>query len=187
MSEAMTSESIIEAEWILKNYWTRVRFAFQTEHGAWSDVDVLAYRPETKHLVVAESKVKGLCEDGVVFSSFRRMVKRITVQLVCNYIVSEEIRESTKEEVLRAKGAKKLPAPMNLELDTTIDVLGRIVQLERQSGKGRRYGHPILDVARELNRYFSPTIYGRRELGRDTELFKKELVSGFPSSIEHSR
>ena len=58
MSEVMTSESIIEAEWLLKGYWTKPRFAFQTEGGDWSDIDVLAYHPEQKHLVVAESKVQ---------------------------------------------------------------------------------------------------------------------------------
>jgi hypothetical protein len=115
------------------------------------------------------------------------MVKRITVQLVCNYIVSQEIQEITKKEVLRDKGIKKPPARMDLRLDTTIDVLGRIVQLERKSGKGRRYGNPILDVARELNRYFFPTIYGRRELGSDAESFKTQLVSQFLGAIERNR
>lgn len=59
MSEVMTSESIIEAEWLLKGYWSKMRFAFKTPKGAWSDVDVLAYNPEEKHLVISESKVRG--------------------------------------------------------------------------------------------------------------------------------
>ncbi|MBU4185423.1 MAG: hypothetical protein KKI12_06545 [Proteobacteria bacterium] len=59
MSEAMTSESIVEAEWLLKGYWTKMRFAFQTDKGGWSDVDILAYHPESKHLVISESKVRG--------------------------------------------------------------------------------------------------------------------------------
>lgn len=59
MSELMHSEAIIEAEWLLKGYWTKPRFAFQTLKGGWSDVDILAHNPETKHLVIAESKVRG--------------------------------------------------------------------------------------------------------------------------------
>jgi len=223
MSEAMTSESIVEAEWILKDYWTKVRFAFSTEKGAWGDVDVLAYRPDTKHLVVAESKVRGrktdvfaytkkwrdqygsmdkfddgdyfgflrhlprLCKDKVVFPSFRRMVNRVTVQLVCNYFVSPEIQETTKKEILRTKGVKKLSVPIDLQLDTTIDVLARIVELERKSGQGRRYGHPILDVAREVNRYFFPSVRETRGFGPDTETVKTHLVSHFLRAIGRSR
>lgn len=60
MSEAMTSELIIEAAWLLEGgYWTKMRYAFQTDNGAWSDVDVIAYNPETRHLVICESKVQG--------------------------------------------------------------------------------------------------------------------------------
>ena len=59
MSEVMVSEGIIESYWLLKDYWTRVRFAYQTENGGWSDIDVVAYDPETRHLVIAESKVRG--------------------------------------------------------------------------------------------------------------------------------
>ena len=223
MSEAMTSESIVEAEWIVKNYWTRARFAFQTEGGDWSDVDVLAYRPDTKHLVVAESKVRGrktdvyaytkkwrdrygsmdefddggyfaflrhlprLCEDKVVFPSFRRMVKRVTVQLVCNYVVSPEIQKITKNEILRSKGVKKFPVPIDLQLDTTIDVLARIIELERNSGQGRRYGNPILDVAREVNRYFYPAVRATRGLGIEAETVKAHLVSNFLKAIGRDR
>jgi hypothetical protein len=31
MSEMMTAEAIIEAEWLLAGYWTKPRFALQTE------------------------------------------------------------------------------------------------------------------------------------------------------------
>ena len=51
MSEAMISESIVEAEWILQGYWTRMRYPYQTDKSGWSDIDVLAYNPESKHLV----------------------------------------------------------------------------------------------------------------------------------------
>jgi len=59
MSEIMTSEAIIEARWILEGYWTKPRYAYQTKKGGWSDIDVLSYNPETKHLVISESKVQG--------------------------------------------------------------------------------------------------------------------------------
>ena len=48
MSEVMVSEGIIESYWLLQDYWTRVRFAYQTQNGGWSDIDVVAYNPETR-------------------------------------------------------------------------------------------------------------------------------------------
>jgi len=57
MAEAMTVETVVEAYWQIQGYWTKLRFPFQTENNAWSDVDVLAFHPEDQHLVVAESKV----------------------------------------------------------------------------------------------------------------------------------
>jgi hypothetical protein len=224
VTEAMTSESIVEAEWILEGYWTRVRFAFHTGIRGWSDVDVLAYRPETKHLVVAESKVKGpkthvfaytkkwhdrygslaekfddagyfdflrhlprLCKDDVVFPSFKRMVKRLTVQLVSNYFVSPEIRKTAEIETLKVKVGSRLPVPIDLRLDTTIDVLARIIAKERESRQGRRYGHPILDVAREVNRYFFPVVRETRGLGTDADALRSQLVSQFLSAIGRNR
>ena len=60
VSEAMTAEMIIEAEWIFKGgYWSKLRHAFQTEKGRWSDIDVLSYSPGAKHLAISESKVRG--------------------------------------------------------------------------------------------------------------------------------
>ena len=44
MSEAMTVEMVIEAEWILKGgYWSKLRYPFQIKNGGWSDIDVLSY------------------------------------------------------------------------------------------------------------------------------------------------
>ena len=60
MSEAMTAELIVEADWLLKGYWTKMRFAFQSDKRGWSDVDIMAYHPESKHLVISESKVRVL-------------------------------------------------------------------------------------------------------------------------------
>jgi len=158
MSEAMTSESIVEAEWLLKGYWSKMRFAFQTEKGAWSDVDVLAYKPEEKHLIISESKVRGpknivfaytesteeeygsileydddnyfsflrhlplLCSDGVIFDNFGKMVKKITVQLVSNYVVTEEAKVSAYSSINQKITKYKLPVNVEFLLDTTLDV-----------------------------------------------------------------
>lgn len=59
MAEAMTVETIVEADWQMRGFWTRLRFPLQTPKGAWSDIDLIAYNPEDRHLVIAESKVRG--------------------------------------------------------------------------------------------------------------------------------
>jgi hypothetical protein len=219
MSEAMTSESIVEAEWLLKGYWSKMRFAFQTKKGAWSDVDVLAYNPEERHLVISESKVRGskdivfayteytegeygsileydddnyfsflrylplLCSDGVIFGDFRKMVTKITVQLVSNYVVTEEAKASAYSSIKQNITKYKLPVNVEFLLDTTLDVIARIIVEERASGQGKRYGHPVLDIAREINRYFYPSVRYAGRSKASVENVKQQAITKFIEAI----
>ncbi len=185
MSEPMTTELIVEAEWRLKGYWTKLRVPVKVENG-WSDIDVLAYCPESEHLVIAESKAEGpknviyagensnywsrltsrlpeYYKDSVIFpncrKNCRKSVKKLTVQLVSNWVphpCRSKVIAKAQDEV------KEVVDVRNVEvmLDTVIDVLARVLDRERDTGIGRRYGHPILDLARELNRYLYPSIHG---------------------------
>jgi hypothetical protein len=54
MAEAMTVETIVEADWQMRGFWTRLRFPLQTPKGGWSDIDLVAYNPEDQHLAIAE-------------------------------------------------------------------------------------------------------------------------------------
>jgi hypothetical protein len=45
-----------------------------------------------------------------------------------------------------------------VRLGTTLDVISRIIASENKHEQGRRYGHPALDIARELNRYLHPNV-----------------------------
>lgn len=219
MSEAMTSESIIEAEWLLKGFWSKMRFAFQTDKGAWSDVDVLAYNPETKHLVISESKVRGpkdivfaytkstreeygsileydgdnyfsfirhlplLSTDGVIFADFKKMVEKVTVQLVSNYVVTDDVKDLALEDIAKEIKKHKLPVQPNFLLDTTVDVMARIVVAEKESQQGKRYGHPVLDIAREINRYFYPTVRYAGRTKTAKEEVKIEAIKTFLSAL----
>jgi hypothetical protein len=219
MSEVMTSEAIVEAEWLLAGYWAKPRFAFQTDNGAWSDVDVLAYHPEMKRLVVSESKVQGpknhvfaytthtrkeygsiieydgdnyfsylrhlpiLCRKGVVFDNFKKMVSSVTVQLVCNYSVSADMKAEVSETLNKKLSRSRLPCKTRFQLDTTLDVIARIIVAERDSGQGKRYGNPILDIAREINRYFYPAVRYAGRGSQCTEKVKKEMVTVFLNAI----
>ena len=56
MSEMMTTEILVEAYWIVQDYWTKGRMPIQTDKGSWSDIDVVAYCPSSpekkSHLVI---------------------------------------------------------------------------------------------------------------------------------------
>jgi len=219
MSEVMTSEAIVEAEWLLAGCWTKPRFAFQTDNGAWSDVDVLAYQPETKRLVVSESKVRGpkdyvfaytshtkqkygsiidydgdiyfsflrhlpiLCRDGVIFKNFKKMVSSITVQLVCNYVVASDMKAEVDRTLDKSANRYRLPCKAHFQLDTTLDVITRIISAERESGRGKRYGNPVLDIVREINRYFYPTVRYAGGGSQCAASIKKEMIAGLLNSL----
>lgn len=208
MAEAMTVETILEADWQMRGFWTRLRFPLRTSKGAWSDIDLLAYDPEERHLVIGESKVRGpkkdvyaftaytqatygdllefdgdnyfaflrhvgrICSDGIIFKNFREMVRTLTVQLVSNYYIASDV-EADAERAVRARIAKQVPKniALTVQLETTLDVILRILTTENAGLQGRRYGHPIIDLARELNRYMQPNVkYAGRGTGASKQV-----------------
>jgi hypothetical protein len=207
MAELMTVETILEADWFLQGFWTKPRFPLRTANGGWSDIDVLAYCPESRHLVISESKVRGpkkvvfaytahtqvrfgnilrfdgdnyfsflrhirtVCTDGRIFKDFRRMVKLLTVQLVSNYFVADRVKASAVKTV-ETRIRRSVPAgvTVNVRLETTLDVICRIIQAENNRMQGRRYGHAVIDIARELNRYKDPQV---RYAGRGKRLISE--------------
>ncbi|MBI5723788.1 MAG: hypothetical protein HZA50_07520 [Planctomycetes bacterium] len=213
MSEAMTVETIVEAYWQMKEFWTKVRYPLQTPKGGWSDIDILAYNPKTRELVIAESKVQGrkkdvyaytkqidgdilkfggnyfdflrhlksVCKDGVIFSDFQKMVKKLIVQLVGNYVISDDVKPEAEKTVWN-KIRKDIPTYVELKirLETTLDVISQIITLEYELKQGKRYGHPVLDIARELNRYMHPQIL---YAGKDTEPIKKAFAKKLKQAL----
>jgi hypothetical protein len=211
MSEAMTVEMIVEADWLLKDFWTKLRFPLRTQGGDWTDIDVLAYNPETKVLVIAESKVYSkkkdvwaytgnaqggcenlfdhagrylswlplielACKDGVIFEHFEPMVEKLIIQLVSNCVISDDIKSKAESKVSE-RVRKDVPQSVRLEitLESTLDVIARIICAENACEQERRYGHPVLDIARELNRYMHPRISGAGRRPEDDPI-KKEFV-----------
>ena len=217
MSEAMTAELIVEAEWILKGgYWTKARFPFQTAAGRWSDFDVLAYSPSRKHLVVSESKVQGpknrvygytpntnhyfinssylgfldnvpvFLRNGIVFDSFAESVDRLTVQLVSNTVILPDLQDEAEASVVAyVEESFDLPSGMRVEamLDSTLDVLARVIVRERERQQGRRYGHPVIDIARELNRYLDPSVNDAGLGKARTDPVKRQGLTSFWEAI----
>jgi hypothetical protein len=116
-----------------------------------------------------------LSSRGVIFDDFETMVATITVQLVSNYYIPEEIRPRSTE-VVQSQLKGVIPAKVNIDvrLETTFDIICKIIALEMKKAQGRRYGHPIIDMARELNRYMHPTLAGATK--EEREVIKQALA-----------
>ena len=187
MSEPMTVELIAESEWVLKGYWTKLRAPINKT----GDIDVLAYCPHRRHLVVTEVKAQGArnavfseklvsaegdgyvapllkhlrdgSADGRLFGYGPGEVAKLTVQLVSNWVIKGSWRDETDRIVFEAV-KKNLPGAaewdLDIMLDTTLEVFARVIEMERRGSQTKRYGHPILDVAREINRYLRPSVSG---------------------------
>jgi hypothetical protein len=201
MAEVMTVEAIIDAYWQLRGFWTKPRFAFQTPKGGWSDVDLLAYCPEGRHLVIAESKVQGrkkailtcpqpsffayergdylkfvdnvplICK--TVFKDFPGMVETLTIQLVSNYYLTQKMKEDAKKEVRDHVSNSVKDKNVDVLLHTTLEIFSEVIRLEDERDQGKRSGNPVIDIARELNRYMDPTIHGA---GKNTDAIKIGLI-----------
>jgi len=220
MSEAMTVETIVEAYWRLKDFWTKIRFPLQTDGGGWGDIDVLAYHPEQKTLVIAESKARGpkkevyayteytrqkegdifeydgdnyltflkyikpVCSKDVVFKNFRRMVDKLIIQLVSNYYIDDGILAKVTEDIRkRIKDSTPRGIKTEIRLDTTLNIIAEIIKLEKSNLQGRRYGHPVIDIARELNRYLHPDIRYAGKEKKMIEAIKGKLRKTFLDSL----
>jgi len=219
MSEAMVTERIVEAYWMIQRYWTYVRYPFQTKSGGWSDIDVLGFNSRRNELVIAESKVRGpkknlyaytedtrsnygtiLEYDGDKYFTFLNdighflendswmnelmpTIKRLTVQLVSNYYVDESVKQHAikdveKEFKEKIKESIKRPIEVSFRMDTTFDIICKLIEEENSNSQGRRYGHPVLDMIRELNRYMHPIVKyaGGRE---QSDKIKSEIRNQF--------
>ena len=220
MAEAMTVETIVEAYWQLQDFWTKVRYPFQPKGVGWSDIDILAYHPENKVLVIAESKVRGpkknvyaytkhskkeygsifdfddsgylsfldnikpICSGGVIFKDFKKSVNKVVIQLVSNYYIDDAVLPEVKKDIL-GYIKKSIPKGIELEirLDTTFDTICEIIQMENKKSQGRRYGHPVLDIAREVNRYLHPDIrYGKGKA--EIDVIKNKFKDKFKKAID---
>lgn len=212
MSEAMTVETIVEAYWRLQGYWTTLRFPFQTEGRGWSDIDILAYHPEKKVVVISESKVRGpkrdvyaytnfsrkkygdifeydevgylsflkniklICSNRGVFKEFKMMVKKVIIQLVSNYYIDDLMMPKVRNDIYwKIKNSIPNGIKPEIRLDTTFQIICEIIKLEQSSSQGRRYGHPVIDIARELNRYLMANVKyagGHKEALKIKEKFR---------------
>src|SRR5260370_5632691 len=179
MAEIMAVEAIIEAFWLLQDFWTKPRFAFSV-NGGWSDVDVLAYSPEERHLVIAESKVQGGKHLVMAFTGegrkkgdffgqeqngYLKFVRNVPT--VCQKVFKEGfhglVRTVTVQlvsnyyvsDAVRQDTEERIRSKIGTELRKVraIKAIKVQVRLEKKREQGRRYGNFVIDIAREMNRY----------------------------------
>lgn len=126
------------------------------------------------------------CVDGgPIFERFSKEVDRLTIQLVSNYVIQLSLMEEATQTVVdRIRELVPIPGlDVAVMLDTTLDVLARVVCHERRLDQGRRHGHPVIDIARELNRYIHPRV---RHAGRGkskTEAVRQRGLESFWTAI----
>ena len=120
--------------------------------------------------------LKIICSNGIVFKNFRGTVDNLIIQLVSNYYVDDKVWPEVKRDILQEIG-NSVPRGIKTEirLDTTFGILSEIIKLEKSCTQGRRYGHPVLDIARELNRYLHPNIKSAGRKKAEIETIKEKF------------
>jgi len=215
MSELMGVEQISAAYWNLKGYWVKGRVPYKVVN-AYSDIDVLAYDPGTKHLVMSETKVRGKKDEVRAFSKtnfekygsianffnakhksssfdfidnvaafFNSDVRKemahdvnlLTIEFVGNIVVDKDVILAVQDD-MRKRIAKSIDGVgVEFFIHTTIDRFCEIVSTIDGMEIGKRFGDPILDIAREFSRFLNPKIeWAGRESGQFKDLCRRRIV-----------
>ena len=230
MSEMMALELLVEAEYILRDYWTKGRFPVQTALSGWSDFDVVAFNPHVvafkphlvdpnlegkSHLVLSEAKAYGTKNQvyvttvknqdmtlsnidnlwslapkdndpyfrflyqikeikGSLLKLIQESVQIVTIQIASNWIVDQGVKGNIESKL--AEKVKEISLMKDktviCSIETPMEIFSRIMMLEHEKDQGRRYGNPILDLAREFNRYLDPSYLHKRKFSRKKEFQK---------------
>lgn len=126
--------------------------------------------------------------------------RKITINfhLVSNYVVEASILNKVKEEVKEALNKNLTEYQFDsVILESTFDLFCNILAKDNKDEKdedtvGKRYGHPVLDIAREINRYMNPKIefkkYGSINDRSDKEQkIKEELEDKFKKAYRKTK
>ena len=112
------------------------------------------------------SNIHYVWEDNLIFDSrkkFKESVSKLIIQLVSNYEIAPELLTDSKESITglffsRATGCPLRKKAISIDLTTPFDLYCEIQSTIMKKPQGRRYGNPILDLARELNRFLYPKV-----------------------------
>jgi hypothetical protein len=106
-------------------------------------------------------------------------IKKLTLHFVTTteYLKNMETIKNIESE-LKAYINKKHKLPkikIEIIIETHFDVLVKIIKALNSETRGKRYGHPVLDILREFNRYL--------RLGSMSSKINQELISTYRKSF----
>jgi hypothetical protein len=114
---------------------------------------------------------------------------KITIHLVSNYYIDENILDSALED-LKKDIMTRIDSSYVVNrviIDTTFGIFCKIIKAEKEKNQGRRYGHPVIDIAREFNRYMDPDIVRKKSKGfkkPKSDEYKEKLKGIFKKQLE---
>jgi hypothetical protein len=132
------------------------------------------------------SNIHHIWEDKLIFDStktFRKSVSKFIIQLVSNYIMTPELLPECKKSVrdLFFESTSRFPLKkeaIDINLTTPFNLFCEIQSVIIEKPQGRRYGNPILDLARELNRFLFPRVqYGGRGASAMCKNFSHKVLT----------
>jgi len=136
------------------------------------------------------SNIPHIWEDNLIFHSYKKFkesVSELIIQLVSNYTIAPELLAESEGSVrsLLFKSISRCPLrkkAVHINLTTPFHLFCEIQSMIIKEPQGHRYGNPILDLARELNRYLYPKVrYGGQGA---SALLKKETNEQFLESFD---
>lgn len=135
------------------------------------------------------SNIQYIWEDNLVFDSYKKFkesVSELIIQLASNYTIAPELLPESERSVrgLFFESTSRCPLKkeaVHINLTTPFHLFCEIQSMIINEPQGHRYGNPILDLARELNRYLYPRVrYGGQGA---SSLLKKETNEQFLESF----
>lgn len=112
------------------------------------------------------SNIHYIWETNLIFDSrkkFKESVSQLLIQLVSNYEIGPELLAESKRSVRNLFFSETSGCPLgkkatSFDLATPFSLYCEIQAMIIKKPQGRRYGNPILDLARELNRFLYPRV-----------------------------
>jgi hypothetical protein len=112
------------------------------------------------------SNIHYIWENNLIFDSrkkFKESVSELIIQLASNYEIAPELLAESKESVRdfflsKTSGCPLAKKAISVDLTTPFSLYCEIQSMIIEDPQGRRYGNPVLDLARELNRFLYPKV-----------------------------
>jgi hypothetical protein len=85
----------------------------------------------------------------------------IIIHFVSNYYIEKSILDLAQDDLKKEITNNIQPNDYTIKeviIDTTFEIFCKILKVEKNKNQGKRYGHSITDIVREINRYMNPNV-----------------------------